>query len=161
MNPSKTWATESWNQVGKDLQGLQSPIPGFTQDHPKSRPWVWEWCPNAPWTPVLRAMPTGWAACSMPTALWGRAFSLHCSQEQWHESSPDWSKLLRTQQYPHKGDFIFCGLVAIPLNGGNVSHNLRVTHFAAEMFQKQTMKHHYIPQLWGLWDCSQVMCFHW
>lgn len=90
--------------------------------------------------PVLPECATALGA--MLTTLWGRAFSLHCSKKLWHESFPNWSKLLQPQQYPHKSDFIFCGLVAILLNGGNVSHDLQVTHFPAQMFQRQTMKRH-------------------
>lgn len=33
--------------VGKNLQGQMSPDPGSAQDHPKTRPYVWEQCPNA------------------------------------------------------------------------------------------------------------------
>lgn len=44
------WAMESWNhrksQVGKDPQGLPSPVPGSTQDYPNPNP---VWCPRAPW----------------------------------------------------------------------------------------------------------------
>ena len=32
--------------VGKDPRGSPSPAPGSTQDHPKSKPYLWERCPN-------------------------------------------------------------------------------------------------------------------
>ena len=38
-------------------QGSLSPTLGLTQDHPKFKPYVWEQCPNIPWT----------------LAVWGRA----------------------------------------------------------------------------------------
>jgi len=39
------------SQVGRDPLGSPSPTPGSTKDYPKIRPYVWERCPNPPWTP--------------------------------------------------------------------------------------------------------------
>ena len=36
-----------------DPQGSLSPTPGSTQDHPTFKPYAWEHCPNAPWTPAV------------------------------------------------------------------------------------------------------------
>ena len=36
--------------VGRDPPGSLRPAPGFTQDHPKFRPYFWERCPKTSWT---------------------------------------------------------------------------------------------------------------
>ena len=44
--------------IGRDPQGSLFPTPGSAQHHPKLKPYVWEWCPNAPELHGLWAMPT-------------------------------------------------------------------------------------------------------
>lgn len=59
---------------------------GYTHDHWKFKPYVWEYCPNAPFTPALEAM---------PTTLWWRAFScLLTLTPPWHSSKPFLGALL-------------------------------------------------------------------
>lgn len=42
---------------------------------PKPNPYGKEWCPNAPWAPAAQSRAHCPGSCSMPTALWGIAFS--------------------------------------------------------------------------------------
>jgi len=39
-----------------DRKGTARTIEWSTQDHPKFKPYVWEWCSNAPWSPALTAL---------------------------------------------------------------------------------------------------------
>jgi len=39
-----------YRMIRKDSQSSWSPTPGSTQNHSKSKPYIWEHCPNTPWT---------------------------------------------------------------------------------------------------------------
>jgi len=72
--------SQPWNRgiswAGRDPQGTMNPIPRSTQHHPKSKPSVWELCPDALCT-----------LGAVPTAL-GRLFRAHRPLVQNHSLTP-------------------------------------------------------------------------
>ena len=57
---------EPQNPLSWKGRGSWSLTLGFTQDHPKSKPRVWEWCPKALEFWQLGVMTTDWAGVPVP-----------------------------------------------------------------------------------------------